>query len=115
MYAMMTASRPDQRARWIEAVRYFISNPYFCELVQCIRVDAPKRFDYALFNTFDSLPDVRTQFNDWVVNGLLSKVPEQGYRAAPILRTRWTPLGVRNNRMQARRRYSRFPELHNAV
>ena len=69
MYAMMVASTPAMRARKIGSVTQFIKNDNFCNLVQNIDINAPKRFNYSLFAAFNADQDLRMQFNDWVLNG----------------------------------------------
>jgi hypothetical protein len=69
MYAMMTASSPAMRARKIGSVNRFIKNDNFCNLVQNIDVNVPKKFNYSLFAAFNNDESLRQQFNDWVLNG----------------------------------------------
>ncbi len=69
MYALMTASTPAVRARKIASVRTYVTNDAFCNLVQNIDINAPKKFNYNIFLAFDPIPELREQITSWVVHG----------------------------------------------
>ena len=75
IYAMMTASTPAQRAALIASAPYYITNAYFCDLLRSININDPKKFNYQLFRAFDTVPEVRAQYNSWLLYG------QKGYRA----------------------------------
>lgn len=69
MYAMMTASNPAMRARKIGSVHQYVKNAHFCNLVQNIDINAPKKFNYSLFAAFNGLKEIVPQVNDWILHG----------------------------------------------
>lgn len=69
MYALMTAATRAQRTALIASAPHYIANAYFCDLLQNIDINAPKMFNYELFSTFDSIPELREQFNMWLIYG----------------------------------------------
>ena len=75
IYAMMTASTPAQRAALIASAPYYITNLHFCNLLQNIDINAPKKFNYQLFRAFDTVPELREQYNAWLIYG------QKGYKA----------------------------------
>lgn len=69
LYAMMVASAPALRARKIGSVRQYVQNDDFCNLVQNIDINSPKRFNYGLFTAFNGIPGLREQVNAWALSG----------------------------------------------
>lgn len=69
LYATMTASTPAQRAGLIASCHRYITNQAFCNLLQNIDINAPKKFNYNFFLAFDPVPGLREEINNWIMHG----------------------------------------------
>ena len=65
--AMIGCSAPD-RARRIGSAHRFISDTNFTNLLQNIDINAPKKFNYAMFSAFNGVPGLAEQVSTWIKN-----------------------------------------------
>lgn len=54
------------RARRIGAANRFITDSNFCNLLQNIDINAPKKFNYGLFAAFTAVPGLAQQVQQWL-------------------------------------------------
>ena len=54
------------RARRIGSAHQFITDNNFCNLLQNIDINAPKKFNYGLFAAFTSVPGLAAQVSAWL-------------------------------------------------
>ena len=63
--AMLSASAP-RRAQLIASASRHITDNNFVNLLQNIDINAPKKFNYAMFAAFTSVPGLREQVTAWL-------------------------------------------------
>jgi hypothetical protein len=65
----MTGGSGSDRARRIGSANRFITDTNFTNLLQNIDINAPKKFNYAMFSAFNGVPGLAEQVREWIKNG----------------------------------------------